>query len=144
MLMPLSDAPQPVTTAITARSTIPSNTAPRRLCVEIPSRKKQAIKAPASLTKNQFGPCGRFDGRNTPATAAVEAQVIVAFPVVAPAFRVMVFGAVKFTVAGAPKVQVGGSSAPIIEVVTAEVKVMASAAGRFAGSDTVMRHGPED
>src|ERR1700726_2813752 len=68
---PLLALPQLVPTARTAKSKIASNTRPRRFCAEIPSRKKQAMKAPTSLTKNKFGPSGRLVGRNTAAVLGV-------------------------------------------------------------------------
>jgi hypothetical protein len=130
LMLILLGLPQLVPTAMTAKINIASNTRPRRFCAEIPSRKKQAMNAPTSLTKNKFGPSGRLLGRKTADVLGVVETVIVALPVIfaaVPAVKLMMFGAVKFE-SGTPKaLQVGGSSAPIGEVVTAQVKVTLSA-----------------
>jgi hypothetical protein len=123
--------PQLVPTAMTAKINIASNTRPRRFCAEIPSSKKQAMNAPTSLTRNQFGPSGRLVGRNTALVLGVVETVIVALPVGVDALKLIMFGAVKFE-SGTPKaLQVGGLSAPIGEAVTAQVKVTLSALFMF-------------
>ena len=82
------------------------------------------MKAPTSLTKNQFGPRGRLVGLKTIPCAADDATVIVAFPDVFAELKVMTFGAVKFC-PGIPKLQVGGETAPDGELLTAQLRVTA-------------------
>jgi len=82
------------------------------------------MSAPASLTKYQFGIAGRLDGRNTAPLAGVEVTVNVALPEVFVELNVIVFGAVKFW-EGVPKLQVGESTAPDGELVTAQLRVTA-------------------
>ena len=122
LLLPLLELPQPVPNARMAKNAIASSTKLRRFCAEIPSRKKHAMNAPTSLTKNKFGPCGRLAGLKTTPLAAVEATVIVALPEVFAELNIMILGAVKFC-PGVPKLQVGGETAPDGELVTAQLRV---------------------
>src|SRR5882724_3276700 len=109
---------------MTTKSSPASSTKLRRFCEGIPSRKKHAMNAPTSLSKNKFGPCGRLAGLKTSPFAAVVATVIVALPEVFVELNVMIFGAVKFC-PGIPKLQVGGETAPDGELVTAQLRVTA-------------------
>ena len=100
---------------MTAKSAIASNTKLRRFCAAIASKKKHAMNAPAWLTKNQFGPCGRLAGLKTIPCAAVVATVIVALP--------EVFVELNVIVADVPKLHVGGETAPDGKLVTAQLRV---------------------
>jgi hypothetical protein len=102
LLALLLELPQPVPTAITAKSNIARNTRPRRFCAEIPSRKKQAMKAPISLIKNQCGPAGRLIGLKRELFAVV-LTVSVDWPLVVVVVNVMVELGVNEQVGGSLK-----------------------------------------
>ncbi len=74
---------------MTAKSNIAINAMLRRLWPDIPIRKKQAMKAPNSLTRNQLGPCGRLVGLKR-ALAAIVLTFNVAWPLVVMAVKVIV------------------------------------------------------
>jgi len=93
---------------------------------------------PISAINSQLGPRGRFNGLNKPLLAVV-LTVRVALPVSDAGVNAIVLGAVKFW-SGAPKLQVGTSTALVGAAVTAQLRVT-EPLNPFAPV-TVMRHDP--
>ena len=121
LLVPPPPHPTPATTTITRRTASGANA--QRLCFGTHSiNRKQTIDI-APYAKGQLRPEGPLLGNRYRAlVTAVEAMFRVAVPVVAVLLNVIMFGAEKF-VPGVEKLQVGRSTAPAGEPVTAQLSV---------------------